>query len=297
MSHDKSVENRSKIIILGSNGFIGSHLESFLKEEFTGYRIIGKDLPSLDLTKFSDVLMLRELLDSNTIIVMCSAIKKELGDNVENFLKNVLMVSNLSRLLMECNIKQFIFFSSAAVYGEETHNMDITEETPILPTSYYGIAKYTCEILLRKIQFQRKFKLVIIRPPVIYGPGDQFQYGPSGFIKAALNEAKIVLWGDGNEKREFVFVDDIVQVVAKIILSQYEGVVNVATGKSHTFIEIIGTLSSAIERIVEYSSKERTRKKVDHYFNNKKLLKLFPEIKFTELEVGMKKIINGLKQT
>ncbi len=285
-----------KIIILGHTGFIGSRLSSFFEKSTKDIKVIGKSFPEIDLTKYDDVLSLKKYFDMDSVVVMCSALKKEHGDNIDNFFKNINMVANLCRLIETNPVRKFIYFSSAAVYGEEVHNLKISEDTLISPTSYYSLAKYCSEVLLKNsIKNGSGGRLTIIRPPVIYGPGDQPCYGPSGFAKAAIDKGTITLWGDGTEKREFVFVDDIVDIVNRLVFSNFEGVLNIATGNSYSFIEVLEILSSLLEHKINIEAKERTKQKIDHGFDNSKLIKLFPNFSFTPLEQGIKKTMESIK--
>lgn len=284
-----------RIVILGHTGFIGSHLENFFKNN-TNIAVVGKDLPLVDLTNYSSVLSLKDFFDMDTAVIMCSAIKRDQGDNTDNFLKNIKMVINICRLMETYPVKRFLFFSSAAVYGEDIHNLNISEKTDINPTSYYGMAKYISERLLRKtFDSKDNSNLIIVRPTVIYGPGDRPCYGPSGFINSAVNGEAITLWGDGTEKREFIFIEDAIKLINNLIFDEYDGVLNVASGKSYAFSEIIDMVSSLTNSNIEINSRERTKNKVDNEFDNSALLKIFPEFTFTPLKEGIQKTVESLK--
>jgi len=296
MQNSEDSGNRKRIIILGHTGFIGSRLFDYFEKNTKDIKIIGKSLPELDLTRYEDILSLRNFFDMNAVVIMCSALKKEHGDNIDNFLKNLSMVTNLCKLIEINPVIKLVYFSSAAVYGEEIHNLSISENTAINPTSYYGLAKYCSEVLLEKsISSSNGSKLVIIRPPVIYGPGDHPSYGPSGFVKAATAKDKIILWGDGTEKREFIFIDDIVDIVNSLIFSDCEGVLNIASGNSFSFVEILKIIELLLNHKTKVESMERTKRKVDHGFDKSKLMKLFPDFSFTSVEQGLKKTIESIK--
>ena len=292
ISKKQTIGDIQRAIIFGHNGFIGSNLEKYLRNQTPEIELFGKSYPPFDLTNEKDASSLEHLFDKNTTVIMLSALKKEHGDNIENFSKNIEMVKNLCNIIEKNPIKHFIFFSSAAVYGEDINNTNITEDTQIFPTSYYGMAKYTSERLLSKtVNKQKGMDLTILRPPVIYGPGDQPCYGPSGFIKSFLNEEKITLWGDGTEMREFIFIGDVVNFVHKLIFQPYNGVINFASGNSHSFTEILELISSITKLNVEINSKKRTKEKVDHHFNNELIHRLFPKLTFTPIKEGIEKTI------
>jgi len=280
-----------RIVLLGHSGFIGRHLEKALGELFADTQIIGKSLPVLDLTKKEGTQELSGLLDPQTAVIMCAAIKRQFGETLEAFEQNMAMTINLCRLFSRKPVKRFIFFSSAAVYGEDIHNTNITEKTPVCPRTYYGMAKYSAECLYQKtIGGKNKGSLAIIRPPLIYGPGDMGNtYGPVGFIKAVLERKPITLWGDGTELREFIFVEDIVRVVCGLLNNDFDGVVNVASGKSHTFKDLLKIISGLMQEELLVTSTQRTKDKADNIFDNTGLMRLMPAFRFTPLEQGVRK--------
>jgi nucleoside-diphosphate-sugar epimerase len=77
-----------RVIILGHTGFIGGHLERFFRLRSPEIEIVGRSFPDFDLTKTEDTFSLAELFDLQTTVVMCSAIKKQLGDTVDAFSQN-----------------------------------------------------------------------------------------------------------------------------------------------------------------------------------------------------------------
>lgn len=274
-----------RIIILGHTGFIGAHLEQFLRQNYSQLKIIGISRLILDLTE--DVDILKNYFDYNTAVIMCAMVKKQFGDNLENFKKNITMITNVANVLEQHQVARFLYFSSAAVYGEQIHNLNITEETSPQPTSYYGLAKYVSEKILEKVL---PHNLIVIRPPVIYGPGDLPVYGPSGFLHAASSQEPIILWGDGKEKREFIFIDDVTVLVQQLLFSDYIGTLNIVSGENYTYLEIIEIIKALTQLPLTITSRERTQQKVDHHFNNQKLKALFPTFRFTPLSKGIEKM-------
>jgi len=282
-----------RILILGHTGFVGNHLERYFRHFSPEVEIVGRSLPDMDLTKEKEVFGLSDLLSLETAVIMCAAIKRQFGDNLDTFLQNLMMAINLSRLLEKHSVRRFIFFSSTAVYGEDVHNTDITEKTPVSPTSYYGMAKYTSERIFSKVIGQLKdCSFLILRPALIYGPSDEsVTYGPAGFIKAALRKEQITLWGDGAEMREFIFIEDIVKIVYRLTFSEYDGVLNIVSGKSYSFKYAIKIISSLFPYELKLSTKERTKAKVDNEFNNAHFIHLLKDFSFTNLEEGIRKTI------
>ena len=299
MTETNSASRRfRRVVILGHTGFIGTRLEQTVRLRWPGLEVVGCSLPAVDLTKAEDARSLAHLLDDETAVVMCATIKRQFGDTQEAFIKNVTMVMHLCDVLRERVVGRLVFFSSAAVYGEDVHNSRITEETPVEPTSYYGMAKYISERLLWKTLGQREGQpVLILRPPLIYGSGDQAgTYGPSGFIRAALQREPVVFWGDGTEQREFLFLDDAVELVCRLMVHEWSGVVNLASGRSDTFkgaLEAVCRLSGVT---LPVTSRPRTKAKVDNGFDNSRLKGLLPDFSFTGLEEGIRMTLEAESQ-
>jgi len=273
-----------RVVIIGHTGFIGSKIEQALRKNYPQVEIRGLSYPSFDIA--SEAEKLKEHFDAETAVIMLAAVKKQFGDSIDHCQKNIAMAVNLCRALQEQPVARVIYFSSAEVYGHFQHQV-ISEETAVQPSSYYGIAKYAAERMLLKAAPQN---LIILRPPQIYGPGDLPCYGPSGFLQEARSQEPIVLWGEGEEKREFIFVEDVAALVQKLVFSEHSGILNVTSGVSYSYQEVLEIIkkqlpSSSSSFLV--ASKPRTSPQADFYFNNQKLKEFFPSFRFTTLSEGI----------
>lgn len=281
------MDDISQVVILGHSGFIGSHIETTLQGK--GLKVIGKSLPEVDMSDVKEMSKIEMYFTPETTLILAAAVKRQFGDTMEAFKMNMAIVENVCTLLIEKPVKRVIFFSSTAVYGEETHNTNISEETPVNPTSYYGIAKYTGERLLEKaIKMHAVSSLICLRPPLAYGPGDKGKtYGPAGFASAAKEASTITLWGDGTELREFLFVDDLCRIVAHLIDSEFADVLNVVSGTSICFADVIDLLQVSFPGL-KVVTRERSKQKADNAFAPAKLRSLLgPDFQFTSLSDGL----------
>jgi len=231
------------VIILGNTGFIGRNIYQHLCA-FRGNNLIGISTEQIDLTVEKSYRILQNVLSSDCLVIMCAGVKKQLGDNIDSFEKNITIVNNIISAVSKVPPKKILIFSSASVYGEDVaYHGRISEDTPVQPRTYYGIAKYTAERLLEKHCADTQTQLVILRPPLIYGKDDLSRgYGPTGFTYKAINSEEIILWGDGRESREFVYVDDVGRIVGRLINNDYSGILNLVSGKSCTYKEILDSL-------------------------------------------------------
>ena len=152
------------------------------------------------------------------------------------------------------------------------------------------------ESLLDKVCKEIKTKLVILRPPLIYGDGDaSFGYGPVGFLKDAVDGKNIVMWGDGNELREFIYINDVVNIIDQIIDSEFEGILNIASGKSYSYSDVVRIIQNTLCLNVKVDSRERSKDKVNHLFSSGLINKVLNKFKFTNLESGMKSMYDSMQ--
>lgn len=283
----------SRIVLLGHTGYIGSRLALALQTAGpSGVPVAGRSAPALDLTRRESVVALEDLLEPDAALIVCAAIKKQLGDSPEIFEQNMAIVLNICRAVAARRVRRLVFFSSAAVYGEDVQHGVISESTDVEPTSLYGIGKYTAERLLVRLAGQQPgLSLLILRPALVYGPHEPaYYYGPSGFLRQAVSGSPITLWGDGTELREFLFIDDVVALTARLVFGEVTGVLNIVSGTSYSYVEALAAVADVIGRRPEVSSRTRTKEKVDHRFDPSRLLAACPGFVFTPMREGIRRV-------
>lgn len=284
------------ILVVGHSGFIGRHVMAELLSELGSVAddvpLSGASSPECDLTDDSCLDALARRLEQTTIVFL-AGIKRQLGDTLDTFEANVKLVANFCRCLQRRPARRVVYVSSAAVYGEELDNRAITEDTAVRPTSLYGIAKATSEDLFRQaVRSGAAASLAIVRPPLIYGPGDtSASYGPNAFCRSAIDDVPVTLWGDGTERREFLHVGDAARLIVRLAVGTSDGPLNLASGRSHSYVDVVNVISSAIGRPVTTLTRPRTKPTVDHGFTNTRLQTLFPDFRFTSLEEGVRQTL------
>ncbi len=281
------------IIILGHTGFIGTHLKTTLSKK-NGWKICGCSLPNFDLTIPEHASRLLPFLTPDSTLILAAAVKRQFGDTLEAYKKNTSIIENICGLLRVNPIKKLIYLSSAAVYGEETENFNILESTSVNPTSYYGISKYVAErLLLKACNENGVTSLVCLRPPLVYGPADQGRtYGPAGFVTAAIECAPITLWGDGTELREFIYIDDLCRFISHLIEIEFSGIVNVVSGLTYSFVDVINILKERFPNLV-VNSKPRSKQKASNSFDASRIKSLLPDdFQFTSLNCGLANMLS-----
>ncbi len=287
-----------KTIILGNTGFVGESLEKSLVSSNAKNKIRGFSTKELNLENQDCVNHLTRLDIENSCVIVLAGVKKQLGDNLNNYIKNNKIAENLVRVFQKKIPQKLIYISSLSVYGEDVLRLAPVEENDLVnPQSYYGISKFSTERLLLKTfcTFNSDEKILILRPPLIYGNGDRSQgYGPTGFVHKALRDEIITLWGDGSEKREFVYISDVIKIIKKAMLSKAFGVLNLVSGKSYSFQNVIEIIEKEIGKSLNIERRQRSKIQVDHHFKSS-VERFFPNFSFLSLEKGIQATLNEIQ--
>jgi nucleoside-diphosphate-sugar epimerase len=212
-----------KTLLTGATGFVGGALLEKLK--FNDVRVLGRSRPELAEVDFvaaeikSNVDYSSALVDVG-VIVHSAARAHIMNDNAQNPLEafrdvNALGTLNLARQAAESGVKRFIFISSIKVNGEGTQlNEPYSCNDQTLPEDAYGKSKVEAELGLRKIAQETGMEAVIIRPPLVYGPGVKANF--AAIMKLASKNLPLPL-GAIHNKRSLVALDNLVDLIVTCI--------------------------------------------------------------------------------
>lgn len=241
-----SVSN--KILILGSEGFIGKNLVSGLLKR--NYEIFGADLIDLKPKTYSyfrigrlqpefDQLFQKQHFDYCINVAGSGSVPISISEPNRDFEANVSDTFKLLNAMRLYNSNcRYIHFSSAAVYGNPKQ-LPIKETNILSPVSPYGYHKWISEITCKEFFLLFKIPTVILRPFSAYGPGLRKQLIWDLYQKFK-NDERIFLQGTGNETRDFIYIDDIIEAISTIIrANKFDGeIFNIASGKSTTIKKV-----------------------------------------------------------
>ncbi len=265
-----------KFLLFGGNGLIGKKLIKKINS-FKNYSCFNIDKNEIDLSVDTNKKLIKQKVEKikPDIIIILASIKRQLGDGLEIKNYNDNITENLAYALPE-NKSKIVYLSSAAVYGEKNNQINYDEFSSLSPTSSYGEHKVRSEKIYRA-SFDKK-KLLIIRPPLIYDMNEKEGYSPSGFLNSGVKDKCIKLWGDGNELREFIFLEDAANIILNLSLIDCYGIYNLTSGKSFSYRQIANHISKYTN--CDIIERNRTGVSVDHTYDNAKLKSLIDDYEF-----------------
>ncbi|PWW31273.1 UDP-glucose 4-epimerase [Cytobacillus oceanisediminis] len=203
------------ILITGKNSYIGTSLENCLMREPDKYKVSSVTL--------RDESWKEDDFSKYDVIFHVAAVvhQKEKPDMRESYFKvNRDLPIEVAKKAKQSGVSQFIFMSTMAVYGEEGklgEEIVIKRNTPVNPKTFYGVSKVEAEEGLNKI-INDKFKVVIIRPPMVYGPNC-----PGNYAKLEKLAIKLPVFPMIDNKRSMLHIDKLCHSVKEYIDSEVEG--------------------------------------------------------------------------
>lgn len=212
-----------KILITGSKGFVGTHLCDLLSKK---HEVIKYDIK--DGEDIFDLKLLNKKLKGVEMVIHLAAYvsgSESWEKPLEYFTNNGIGTFNVINAAIKNKVKRIIIFSSAAVYGK-----------PLTP---YGTSKVFAEAIADS--YKDQIEIVVLRPFNIYGKGQNPAYGYAihNFYRGIKNKGEIEIYGDGKQTRDFIYIEDVIKTVEKILTSQVPArPVDLGTGQEIKILDL-----------------------------------------------------------
>ena len=254
-----------KSVVLGAGGFIGSHLVRKLKS--MGNYVIGVDVKYPEFSKTeadefceidaTDYYLLNPCISSDTDEIyqlaadMGGAGYIFTGENDLNVMLNSATINlNVARIIKEKNIPMVFFSSSACIYPEhnqmdaENPNCEESSAYPANPDSEYGWEKLFSERLYGALARDNGTKVRVARYHNIFGPEGTWRGGkekaPAAMCrKVAMSKGEVEIWGDGEQTRSFLYIDDCIKATLEFCNSEFQGPVNIGSEEMVTINQLV----------------------------------------------------------
>jgi nucleoside-diphosphate-sugar epimerase len=278
-----------KVVVTGAAGFIGSHLAARLLAE--GYDVVGVD----SIVDYYDVRVKRDnlsgLLASDRFLFIEDSInnidlddllegvdtvfhqaaqagvRASWGTQFEEYIdSNIRATQALCEAAKNRPLKRLVYASSSSIYGE-TAELPMKETHATRPVSPYGVTKLDGENLCLLYAHNHAAPVVSLRYFTVYGPRQRPDMAFHRFIRAALTQSPIDVYGNGTQTRDFTYVDDI--VAANLAAMDYHGqerVFNVGGGSRVSLNHVLDLIGRTTGRELDVRFSDRQRGDVTHTF-------------------------------
>lgn len=302
-----------KYLITGGAGFIGSHLSEYLSKKnkvividnFShgnkiqnlnkNIKLIKGDVRDLSLLK-------KHSKNCDTIFHLAAILGVDIvsDKNVETMECEFEGIKNVCTSAKFNNVKKIVYSSSSGVYGKLNYNKNVKEDAVVAPVSAYSIAKRACEFYLENFYKENKISCIAVRLFNVYGPRQDERMVIPRFIKQALTNKNITVYGNGKQTRDFTYIDDCIKVFA-LINKKLSGfhILNSSKGKDFNIFNLAKNIKKELNSNSQIT-KIIVPKKLEEFQVMKRCgdsSKLFNLIKYkphTNFSDGMKRIMADL---
>jgi len=277
------------IVVTGGLGFIGSNiveelinnnqitiidnkssgkLENIGQRDHKNLKLIIEDLNKMTPSNLNSIL-------KDVDYVFHLAALASVPRSVENPIKcnenNVDATVKLLTAAKDCEVSKFIFSSTSAIYGENP-NMPLKETEAMNPTSPYASSKASCELYCHSFWESYQLATVSLRYFNVFGPRQNIdsQYAAviPNFIHHLVNNKQAVIYGDGEQTRDFVYVKDVVKANIKACESDFIGSINVASGKAISINQLYELVKNTLGSDLEPIHKDECPGEIKHSLAN-----------------------------
>ena len=296
-----------KILITGIYGFLGKHLAIKLHDN---NEIIGINLPNgpNNLQKELDNITIIEgdVSENNTLEKINSDIDLILHfgsppsvilfnqDPTRYFNNTINGMKNILEFAKKNSVKKLIYPSSASVYAKNPppHTENIIPK----PSNPYGSAKVECENLARS--YNDTVNSIGLRIFAVYGPGEETKQNLSSvislFLEDVKNSKKPVIFGDGTQTRDFIYVDDVMSAIINSTELPQQGIINVGSGIPTSFNQVIEKIGNIVEKKINPVYVKKESNYIEKLQADTKLMKNTLKINPLSIELGISKFAKYL---
>jgi UDP-glucose 4-epimerase len=281
----KKSEKPSRVVVIGAGGFVGGAIASRLERD--GISVLRITRLNVELLSSDAAERLRGLFQPGDVVVAAAALAP--CKNAEMLRDNMILAATLVKAAATSSLAHVINVSSDAVYADEP--VPLSEASVTAPSSLHGIMHLAREIMFRS---EIMAPIVTLRPSLLYGAEDPHNgYGPNRFRRLNASGEAIVLFGDGEERRDHVLIDDLAELTLRIVMHRSVGTLNIATGMVESFRNVADMVNQAAGKAVPIMSSARVGPMPHNGFrpfDATATHKAFPDFAYTPLSAGLSKV-------
>ena len=317
-----------KILVTGAAGFVGSHVLKRLKElgqdvygidNFSSYYSVeykelrleylgltrGSDVVTCDISDFKQVSEMISGFSPDYIIHLAAqaGVRLSLKDSNSYISANIAGFQNITRSSIENKVKGIVYASSSSVYGDSTPTPYKEASISLRPKSLYGVTKLSNELFAEIQSKPRNLRFRGLRYFTVYGPWGRPDMAYFRIAAAALGQGKFTLFGDGTIKRDFTYIDDVVENTIALFRDltrrdeKFNDIVNIGGSRPLEMNYLIDLISKRGSHQIDLARGEES--KLDSRItaaDNSYLKSILGELKFTDLEEGIENLMKWASQ-
>jgi nucleoside-diphosphate-sugar epimerase len=281
-----------RVVVIGAGGFVGSTIVKELAA--TKFPTLGLTRKEVDLLAPHGSEALKARLAPDDTVVFVSAIAPT--KNTAQLMANLRMAEAASIAFAAIPPAHVLYISSDAVYADNAN--PVTERSASAPSTMHGMMHAARELIFRT---EYRGPLAFLRPTLIYGADDPHGgYGPNRFRRQAVKGEPITLFGEGEEKRDHVAVEDVARLAVRILMHRSTGALNAVTGVSTPFCEIAALVAAQFTppATVKFVPRPGPRAHLLHrFFDITAQYKIFPDFHFEPLAEGLARVHREAKRS
>ncbi len=313
------------ILVTGCAGFIGFHLSQRLLKK--NLKIIGIDsiddyysknlkfkrlnllkkskkfiFKKIDLKNFNQTYQFVKKKKIDFIIHLAAqpGVRVSLKKPLVTLNQNLISFINILEIARLKKVKKIIYASSSSVYGDSKIYPFKEDDHENVPTSVYGATKLSNEIIARSYSRNFKMKCVGVRFFTVYGPYGRPDMAYYSFLENLRNNQKINVFNKGRMKRDFTYIDDVINGIIAIYkkkMKEYHTVLNIGKGKPDHLMDLVKLIEKNYGKKfkINYSNNIPQGDIKRTFSNTKKAKKLINWHPKTNLHEGIKKFIEWYK--
>ncbi len=302
------------VLITGGAGFIGSHLADALLAKGYSVRVLddlstGKhsnlqlDDPRIELIEgdVADAALVAKVMVGCCAVAHLAAVasvQASVDDPVRTHQSNFIGTLNVCEAMRQAGVKRVLFASSAAIYGNNGEGQSIDEDTAKAPLTPYASDKLAGEYYLDFYRRQHGLEPAVFRFFNIFGPRQDPSSPYSGvisiFSERAVKGLPITVFGDGEQTRDFVYVEDLVDLLVQAIEAPTleVGAVNVGWNQATTLKQMLQALREVVGDLPPITYGPARSGDIRHSrANNQRLLQRFTFPEQTPMNVGLARLL------
>jgi UDP-glucose 4-epimerase len=243
-----------RVLVTGGTGFIGRAVVAALRERGVPVTVVDREPPDPSWDEGVTVIT-GDLADQEVCIsafetrpravihlAALTSVLRSVDAPMRTFAENVTITQVLLELSRGSGVDQFVLASTNAVVGD-VGTATITAELPLRPLTPYGATKAACEMLLSAYSGSYGLATAALRFTNVYGPGMSHKdsFVPR-MMRAALSGQGVRVYGDGLQRRDLVFIDDVVDGVLLALDNRFDGRAIIGSGNSVSVLDMLKTV-------------------------------------------------------